>query len=151
MKQIFLTLIISCSLASSALAAQVQFRGAILITAATQACLDNDDAHVGDFFDMRYSPPNVGDNGVSTRMTLLDLGCAQNFTLASGSLIGTTFRTVSSAFICRGAGTGTAQMRITAQSPANLSAANFANITGNINTFFDPGCNVQFRGAGVRK
>lgn len=138
--------------ASDALAATVDFRGGFCLTSITTGCIA-EGWKVGDCLSSRYTPPNLGTNGSSTRLSIIGDYYAENYTLPSGSLIGTTYKTVNGTLVWSSGATFTSQMRITAQRPAPLTAtSNYASITGNIKDFDSlPGCNIGFRASGTRK
>jgi len=139
-------------IASSVSAAEVDFRGGICITSAAAAC-STGSWKVGDCLDMRYRPPGLLGNGPATRLSFFTNDFAENYTLPTGTLIGTTYKTVNGTAIEEVARTFTAQMRITAQSPATLTAtSNFVSSTGNIQDFDAvTGCTVGFRASGTRR
>ena len=101
---------------------------------------------------VRYNPPGLGDNGPTTRFTFIDYGGAESYRLNSGTLIGKTFKTVDLTGVYRGGFQAPAKMRITKQSPADLTTSESVVLTGNI-TDFDgtPGCDIQFKAAGTRR
>lgn len=136
---------------STAAAARVEFRGGLCILTASAPCTTFEETSVGVCYQMRYAPRNLGDNGPATKVTLIEFGGAQNYTLPSGSLIGTSYQTVNGTGVYRSGFTFTSPMRITAQSPATLTTATSVTITGNIKDFDSiPGCDVKFLGAGPR-
>lgn len=137
---------------SAASAARVEFVGAMNILTVTAVCTTQQETAVNQIYHMRYNPPNLGVVDPRTSLSLHEQGGSQNYTLASGSLIGATFQTVAGTGIYRQAFTYTTTMRITSQAPATLTTTtNSVTLTGNINNFDSvAGCNVQFRAAGVR-
>jgi hypothetical protein len=137
---------------STASAARVEFVGAMNILAITTACTTAQETAVNQIYHMRYNPPNLGVVDSRTSLSFHDQGGSQNYTLPTGSLIGTTFQTVAGTGIYRYAFTYSTTMRITSQVPSTLTTAtNSVTLVGNINDFDDvAGCNVQFRAAGVR-
>ena len=151
------TLIAVAALAFSAAtvsAAQVTFRGVLQFTAVTQACLDAGDGQPGEVWFMRFSPPNLGTNGPSTRLTLFyELGGAASFTLASGSLVGATFKNIETTGIFRGVGSSPATMRLRTQVPAAPTDTTTAiSITGDTTDFTgDAGCTVSFIAKGFKQ
>lgn len=148
----FMTLSVAGAMLLSSIAgaeaAKVEFRGAFLVVTATAQCLIG----ANTIHWLRYNPPNLGDNGSPTRLTILiEEQGAENYTLSSGTLVGMIFRPVTMTVIIRGGFQAPAQMRITTQSPANLATANFVNFAGNIKDFDTPGCNISFKASGVRR
>lgn len=151
MKRIVIAVLAASIAAPAASAARVEFRGGLCVLSVAPTCTAMQETSVGFCYQMRYSPPNVGTNGPATNLSILEYGGAQNYRLPSGSIIGTAYQAVAGTGVYRLGFTFTSQMRITSQSPANLSTAAVATITGDIKDFdFLPGCNVKFRGSGPR-
>ncbi len=115
---------------TSANAARVEFRGGLCVVSLSTACTAVDETTLGFCYQMRYSPPNLGDNGPATRLSILEYGGAQNYTLPTGSLIGTGFKSVQGTGVYRVGYTFTSTMRITSQTPSDPSTANVVTITG---------------------
>ena len=154
MRRIGIAGAVICLLATNTMAAQVTFRGTIHFTALSQTCIVNGDGAVGDFAMMRFSPPNLGTNGAPTRISIFnDFGGAQNATLASGSLVGTTFKNVTTTGIYRGAGSGPATLRLTSQSPSSPTKTTASmTIAGDWTDFSgDTGCTISFIGTGLKQ
>lgn len=153
MRRLAITLSTLCLLAVPAQAARIEFRGTFHITSANQTCIDAGSASVGEILSLRYNPRNVGDNGPATRVSVFDRFFAENYTLPSGSLIGTVFQNVDGAGIARGLFTFPAQMRITAQQPATLQLSTVSvTLTGNIKDFdAEPGCQIGFKATGYAR
>lgn len=148
MLRLGLALILLGITASGAIAAQVTFKGTLHLTSITTVCADNG-AVVGQFMRLLFSPPGLGDNGTRTRLSLFyGFGGAENYTLASGSLLGTAFQPVTITTVFRGSGQGTSQLRITSQIPAvPLATTTEIKIVGNIRDMSgDVGCNTSFIG-----
>jgi hypothetical protein len=140
---------------SSASAARVEFVGTLDILSVTTACTTQQETEINRIYEMRYNPPNLGVADDRTSLSLHEGtagGGAQNYTLPTGSLIGTAFQTVAGTGIYRHAFTYTTTMRIISQAPAALTTAtNSVTLVGNINNFDGvTGCNVQFRAVGVQ-
>ncbi len=152
MKRLMIALSTLCIFALPAQAARIEFRGSFHITSASPACVD-DGYPIGYFFTFRYNPRNVGDNGPSTRLSILDPNLMENYTLQSGSLIGTTFRLVDAAGIARGFFTFPAHMRITSQVPATPTLTTVSvTLNGNIQQFdSDPNCQIGFTATGYAR
>src|SRR5438046_1959758 len=74
-------------------ATPVEFRGGLCITSVTTQCSAFGWA-IGDCLLMRYSPPNLGTNGAATEFSLLGQSYGDNYSLASGSLVGTSYQSV---------------------------------------------------------
>ncbi|MGQ0484526.1 MAG: hypothetical protein ACT4SY_04140 [Hyphomicrobiales bacterium] len=134
-----------------------EFIGAVCLTTKTAACgTDAEGLAVGTCADLEYQPPNLGD-GPSTKITILhtvegNSHIAINHTLPSGTLVGTTYKTVNATKVqIEGGQTYTSQMRLTSQSPATIVlSTNFVSFTGNIANFDNvAGCTIGFRGSGV--
>lgn len=140
-------------MALPAQAARIEFRGTFHITSVTQACIDNGNAEVGEIYRLRFNPPDTGDNPPRTGVTLIGGYFVQNFTLQSGSLIGTVFKAVDGSAIGRGLFTFPAQMRITDQIPDVIQLTTVsATIIGNIRGFDgEPTCQVGFRATGFAR
>lgn len=137
-------------MASSSLAARVNFLGAACITSVTPECTV-EGWDVGQCFEMRYRPPNLGDNGPITSIGFAYDFAASNFTLGSGSLVGTTYRTVTSTHIFSITRQFPASMRLTKQTPSDLTTAQSISVIGNIKDFDVPNCTLQFKGSVQRR
>lgn len=133
-------------LSTAAMAQTVEFRGAACLTTVTATCPASG-WDIGDCMLLRYSPPNLGTNGVKTEFSLFGQSFSDNYSLASGSLIGTTLKAVDAYHVGRTGYKYASTMRITKQSPSPLLATTASvSITGNITNFSNsPSCNVGFR------
>lgn len=132
---------------TSALADNGEFVGPFNVKATSAGC--NGYPQLGAGRLIRYFPPEVGDNGPETNVTIREwdyAGLTQNFSLDSGSLIGTTLKTVSAAVIGQAAFSGTAKMAINSQTPATIAATTKSiKIAGRIVGFHgDSACTVVF-------
>lgn len=130
--------------------AKVTWRGSMCITAVSSSC------PAGDWqltcYNMAYRPPNVSDNGPSTRFAFGDGNFRYGMGLASGSLIGTTYRAVSQTSVTTfGYSPQNVTMRFTTHNPTTLTTTSpTVYIVGNINnTDGHAGCNLTFRATGV--
>jgi hypothetical protein len=132
----------------------VEFDGALCLTTVTSQCLPMNWA-IGNCAVVRLAPPNLGTNGPPTRLSMYFHGdYAFNVTLNAGSLIGTTFQTVTATRMGTVAVQYSAGARFTLQSPAAPTATtNTIAFLGGINNFDIDGTgrNVSFRGAVTRK
>ena len=130
--------------------AKVTWRGAMCVTDVAAAC------PAGDWeiacYNMAYRPPNLSDNGAATHFAFGDGGFRYGLDLASGNLVGTTYRGVTQTAVTTFGGQApNVSLRFTSQKPATLTettksveiVGNIKNIDGNI------GCNLGFRAAGV--
>lgn len=137
-----------CCAASQAQAGRVDFAGRFHMTAQNAACVSfGDGIQPADF---RYRPPNLGTNGTATKLTVIEGWGAENWQIASGSLIGTSWVTVTDTGIAGGAGQITTKMRIRSQVPATLTATTpSVTIIGDIQNFQeDTGCTISFVATG---
>ena len=147
MTRALLVILLLSASAGSAAAKATAWRGEYCIATQTSACAASGFA-TGNCYDMVFTPPNVGANGPSTEFHYTTNSFAENYHLATGSLIGTTAKTVNGTGIWRtGVNSFTATMNFTKQTPAlPTTTTAFINIEGNINNFDGtPGCNVSFR------
>ena len=115
MKRLLLTALSLGLIATNAVAATVEFRGGLCLLSVTSQCA-LEGYTIGDCFLLRYSPPNLDTNGPTTEFSLLGGTSANNYSLASGSLVGTTFKSVSGKHVGRTGSSFAATMRI----PVNL-------------------------------
>jgi hypothetical protein len=99
---------------------------------------------------MRYSPPGLGTNGPATEVSLFGQSFADNYSLATGTLIGTTFKPVVGIHAGRTGYSFSSTMRIASQSPSPLAATSKSvSFLGGITNFDDStGCTVGFRASG---
>lgn len=148
MKRI-VTAVLLLGLGGGGALAEVEFRGALCVITANAACASFGWAP-GDCVLMRYSPPGLGNNGVATEISLFGQSFADNYSLASGSLIGTTFKPVVALHVGRTGYSFSSKMRITSQSPSPLQATSKSvTFTGGITNFNDStSCTIGFRASG---
>lgn len=136
--------------AQSAMAA-TEFRGSLCISSVSAACTA-EGWNVGDCLLLRYSPPNIGTNGPKTELSLLGQSFADNYSLPSGSLVGTVFKPVAGTHVGRTGYSFDSQMRITSQSPPPSASSNSVTISGNFRNFGGTAsCNIAFRASGTRR
>src|SRR5205809_593886 len=81
-------------MAANAVAGVVEFRGGFCLLTVTTSCASAS-WNVGDCLLLRYSPPNLGTNGPTTEVSVLGQSFGDSYSLASGSLVGTTYKTVA--------------------------------------------------------
>ena len=98
---------------------------------------------------MRYLPPGVGGNGTATRITLRDLyqqGTMQNYSLASGTVVGSTLVIVDFVAVDSDARSGKAKVQISSQTPATVvDTTKVVKLAGKIVNFNGAlGCTVGF-------
>jgi hypothetical protein len=137
-------------LTPKAMADIIEFRGGFCLTSVTTACTP-DGWDVGDCLLLRYSPPNLGTNGLATEFSVLGQSFGDNYSLASGSLIGSTYQAVDGRHVGRIANSFTAQMRITKQSSLSETSKS-VTLQGNIKDFGDTtGCDVGFQAAATNR
>ena len=147
-----IALLSTALLIAPARAVQFEWNGGFCITTATAACVAAG-WNAGNCLSMRYSPPNVGTNGVQTTMSVFGRTSAMAHTRQSGTLIGTTLQPVNVVSVGRGGGTFTSTMRITSHVPAVPTATtDFINLVGNISTWDQTlNCTIGFRATGARR
>lgn len=153
MKKLLIAGLALGAFAGSAAAQSIEFRGSLCLTVVAPTCTTlSSPWNVGDCSTLRYSPPNIGTNGPATEFNLLGGGFANSYHLATGSLVGTTLKTVAGTKITRTLTTWSPTMRITSQTPVP-SATNLSEVLQGDITAFDnnPGCNVTFRAAATKK
>ena len=150
MKHLVGTVLAIALSATAASAAHIEFSGSFCLTAANTTCTTNN-WNVGQCFATRFVAPNIGDTA-STKLSIFSRTYATDFTLASGSLIGTTFQPVTVTKIASGGFQYNAAMRLTSQSPASpTSTTPFITQTGNVDGWDNiAGCTVQFKAAHTR-
>jgi len=130
--------------------ARQEWRGAGYVTFQNQACINAGAAGaIGDshFRTVRYRPPNISDNGASTRLVFYNSFGATSYRLLTGNLTnvymnvegGTTFSTT---FLH----SNQASMRVLQRNPANLAENSpFVRLRGQIRNFEDAlNCRVLF-------
>lgn len=152
MKRLAFTFALLGATAQGAMAAQVEWRGAVCVTTVNTICVA-DGWTVGLCMGLRFLPPSVGDNGVRTRLTFVGQWGASQFTLSSGNLLGAKFKPVLETVAGRGGFQSTSPMRLSSLTPAVITA-NTPGITlaGVIqNTDGTQGCTLGFRGSATLK
>ena len=136
----------------AAFAAPVEFRGAFCLTAVNDACLAVG-WNTGCFSTMRFSPPNLGDNGPPTKLSFFNIFFGENYNLSTGNLVGTKYKAVTGTALGRGSFQFTSSMRITTQDPKPsdlTSTSPFVSVIGDIKDFDgNTGCTVSFSGSGT--
>jgi hypothetical protein len=141
------------TMTSMASAAEVEFRGSLCILQATALCQPREanEVTLGLCYEMRFLPPGIGGNSIATSLMLLRPVGVQFYRLDSGSLFGAAYQTVSLSTVYVNSAASSASMRITSPLPPLLATTGSVSIVGNIRGFDAIlGCDVQFRGAGVR-
>lgn len=123
------------------------FRGYACVISASTGCAA-EPINVGMCLTARFTPPNFGSSGNSTRLSLFYPYYSQNARF-DGSLIGTIFRTATMSQIGNGASTYPIAMRIPSQVPANPATAAALTVIADINSF-QANCNVRLRFQGQR-
>ena len=144
--------VIALGAATTAAAAQViEFRGAACLTSVSAACAP-DGWSVGDCLLMRYSPPNIGTNGIGTEFSVMGQSFGANYAIATGSLVGTLFVPVQGTHVGRTGYTFNSTMRITSQSPVPTNTTKVVNLAGGISDFdATVGCNVNFQASATKR
>lgn len=140
---------------NAAAAVLVEFKGEFKVTAQNQICTDISGDLTVVTMKMRLMMPNLGDNDSRTSMSLIIDGIgAANYTLPSGNLFGTTFKSVNYTNVYRYAGStpGASKLRFKVQKPETLTIDTpDIRIKGDIKNFDgDVGCNVSFSATGFR-
>lgn len=140
------------AIGTASASAATEFRGSLCITKTNAACSAGGWG-VGDCLLMRFSPPNVGTNGPKTELSLFGQAFADNYSLASGTLIGTTMKPVSAVHIGREGYAFSTTARFTLQTPkVPTTTTESILIRGSIANFGDTtGCTVTFRATGVNR
>lgn len=137
--------------AGTASAVEVKFAGTFLLKAKGTGCSASVPLRTQAL--MFYWPPGLGTNGSDSSVLLRDwfeLGNTQHFRLASGSLVGSAYKTVTVTTIFNKGGGGgnqhAATMRFSSQSPATVTSTTpDIKITGAItNWYSDADCTVSF-------
>lgn len=120
-----------------------KFIGGGSLTAVSTGCASEGWA-AGQSFALSFVPENLA--GARTSLSLFFTYGAMNFTLASGSAVGTTFKSVAGREIFRDyvAMTGVT-MRLRTLTPANPLTAASVFMVGDIAGFDVPGCTVSFK------
>lgn len=137
--------------APSAKAQIIEFAGSFVLAKLNQTCIDAGWT-LGDRAMARFTPPKIGDNGSSTRLSYFFTNFAENYTLPKGSL-SSKFKKVNGVGIGRGPFSFNSKMRVTRLSPKNIKASTtFIEMAGNIQDFDGiAGCNISFRGGFARR
>jgi hypothetical protein len=153
MLRIAMTLYILLFFGSASQSAVIEFRGTLIVSSVTQACVTNGITDSGDSYRMRYSPRLLGTNGSSTSLTAVWGFGAVNYTLSRGNLVGNIFVDVNMTGVARKAFRSIRQMRITSQSPANLTSTTAnVSLSGDIKGFLsDPLCDIHFSASGAKQ
>jgi hypothetical protein len=117
-------------------AAALEWHGSGEITVFNSACAPGGWTGTQFLFGIRYAPPSLALNGPSTRLTLSSGPFNHyNFVLPSGAL-NNTFQTVNVMHIGGFHQTYTAQMSVTSQTPATITATtDHVTLGGQINGF----------------
>lgn len=124
-----------------------KFVGGGSITAVNTAC-ESEGWGVGQTFSMTFVPQNMG--GARTSLSFFYQYGAMNFTLASGSAVGTTYRAVTGREIFRDFVTMSGvSMRLRTLTPANPLTATSVYMVGDIVGFDVPGCTISFKASGA--
>jgi hypothetical protein len=138
--------------ASAAAAQANHFRGAACIQTVTAGCAAVGVTR-GMCYDARLRPPNYNGGPNTTRVSFFLPYFAINFTLPTGSLVGTTFKSVNATGLGQSVTPYTAQARIPAMSPAAPAPATvYVTATIDVNGFDSdaPTCNVRLYFQGQR-
>jgi hypothetical protein len=143
---------IMASLSAPAVAAQVEWRGAVCVTTANTVCLADGWA-VGDCMTLRFLPPNIGTNGPSTRLNFGGQFGASQYTLDSGTLVGATFKPVRETVSGRFGFQATTPMRLSSLLPATITAttSTISLVAIIQDTDGTSGCTLGVRGAATLK
>ncbi len=137
--------------AGTASAVEVKFAGTFLLKSKSSGCSANVSLRSQAL--MFYWPPGLSTNGTDSSILLRDwfeLGNSQHFRLASGSLVGSTYKPVTVTTIFNKGGGGgnqhAATMKFSAQSPTTVATTTPSiKISGSItNWYSDPDCTVAF-------
>ncbi len=122
-------------------AAAPDYIGSMCITSVSAECAAVGWA-VGGCSQVRLRPGNVGSNGPSTRLSFFFDTFALNYTLASGSIVGTAYKDVVGTRIGQSASQFPAQMRFRSQKPSAVATDTAViTISGNIKEWDDPESN----------
>ena len=148
-KFVFLTMFLSASTitAMPARAANVEWRGHVLVKTASAACA----TYAGAIVPVRFRPSGLGDNGANSKFAFHENWFAHAYKIAGR--FATTYKAVAAGSV--GAGWGSfADDGITAQVALTVTPTNYAATTaslalsGGIRNFGDTsGCNVTFAGS----
>ena len=141
------SLILTAMSITSASAATVEFRGGGFLTNPTPECIA-DGWGQSNYENVRFRPPNLGDNGPQTRLAIHSLFSAESYVLASGNL-NANFKNVQGGgtFAATGLYGNQAKVRVTFKQPATITATTKdIIIAGQIQTIGDvAGCQMDFR------
>ena len=136
-------------------ASQILFKGDFNVTAQNQTCTDISGDLTSVDYTMTIMIGNLGANDARTSLSVFIPYGAANYTLASGTLVGTTFKSVTYSNVYRYAGTspGASKVRITSMKPAVvLPDTPDIRFKGNIKNFDgDAGCDVSFSATGFNE
>lgn len=148
MRQMLAATVLLVLLAEPASAAKVTWRGNVCITAISASCVP------GDFelgcLSLAFRPPNVGTNGAQTLFAFGTEKWRYTNRLATGTLVGTSYKGVSQNAITTFAfAPPGVTMRFTSQVPATITATTpSVYMAGNINNMDGvTNCNLSFRAA----
>ncbi|MFH1793769.1 MAG: hypothetical protein ABIK36_07685 [Pseudomonadota bacterium] len=138
--------------ATAAAAQANHFRGSACIQTVTAGCAAVGVTR-GMCYDSRLRPPNYNGGPNSTRISFFLPYFANNFTLPTGTLLGTTFKQVNATGLGQSVTGFTARARIPAMTPAAPAPATvYVSATVDINGFDSdaPTCNVRLYFQGQR-
>ena len=150
MKRQIAVALLTFGIVHPALATKVTWTGSICITAFTAACPAGDWAV--ECYNMKYRPPNLGDNGPETHFAFGNDNFRYGLDLDTGSLIGKTFKPVRQTTVTTFGFTPTiTQLRFTKHKPDVLTETTTSvEIEGNIkNVDGYANCNLTFRAGGI--
>ena len=99
-----------------------------------------------------FTPPKLGSNGASTRLSYYFRFFSENYTLPRGRLT-SKFKKVNGVGIGRGAFSFTARLRLTKFTPKTVkSSTTFIDMAGQIRDFDGvANCNISFRATFTRR
>jgi hypothetical protein len=132
------------------------------VSSATAASCAANGEDVGNIYTVRFTPPNLGNNGSKWRLSFFSLSYGQNYEFYSGNYPTNTAKNVDlAASIGRGAQnfTVTPQVAVTKLTPSTYSINNtfvyiegkIRNIGNNATVSLSDGCDVSFRMVGELK
>lgn len=147
LKQMVCAAAILAAAISNASAQNVDWRGSVLITAATDCAAINLSA--GSIMNARYRHPGLGDNGPSARISMIANYFANNLSDPDGDF-GSTFQTVKGTVIGGGARAYNASLRMISRTPANITESTpTVVIRGIVRNFSrtpdNPSCRISFQ------
>lgn len=143
MKRFFFLALAGVILTALPVEARTRFAGTLKIQSASAGCLNT----VGlDTIHLVFNPPNLAGNGADTYLSLFYPEGAENYHLASGSLVGNTYIAVQGTSIWNTAYTFAPQMRLTNMSPAvPINTSPTIALVGDAKGWDGtPSCNVHF-------